>query len=61
VVISGKKWVKVGGNKGDNTIQLSNLLDKIGYFKTLYAVICTISKIRAYKATKRKNKTLKSI
>ena len=47
--------------KGDHIPQLSNLLDKIGYFKPLYAVICTISKIRAYKRTKRKNKTLKGI
>jgi hypothetical protein len=47
--------------KGDHTNGVSNLLDKIGYFKTLYAVICTICKIRAYKGTKRKNKTLKGL
>ena len=47
--------------RGDHTNGVSNLLDKIGYFKTLYAVICTICKIRAYKGTKRKNKTLKGL
>jgi len=62
---SGKKWAKMGksgySRKGDHIPQVSNLLDKIGYFKPLYAVICTICKIRAYKGTKRKNKTLKGL
>jgi hypothetical protein len=63
VVNSGKKWAKMGksgySKRGDHIPQVSNLLDKIGYFKPLYAVICTISKIRAYKETKRELKQLK--
>ncbi len=37
----------MGMKRGDNTIQLSNLLDKIGYFKSFYAVIYTICYIDA--------------
>ena len=47
--------------KGDHILQVSNLLDKIGYFKSLYAVIYTISKIRAYKQTKTTKKNLKGL
>jgi hypothetical protein len=39
VVISGKKWEKVDGNIGVTMLQVSNLLDKIGYFRPQNAIV----------------------
>jgi len=39
VVISGKKWEKVGTKIGVNTHLVSNLLDKIGYFRPQNAIV----------------------
>jgi hypothetical protein len=39
VVISGKKWEKVGMKIGVTMLQVSNLLDKIGYFRPQNAIV----------------------
>jgi hypothetical protein len=39
VVISGKKWERVGMKLGVKTHLVSNLLDKIGYFRHQNAIV----------------------